>query len=447
MKNYYDILEVARTADSESIKKSYRRLASAYHPDKYPENTKFAEDMMKQINAAFAVLSDPSKRRQYDSWLSAQGEDSVKKDAEKSAKSKADRQDDPIKTRAAPKSSKQKDKYRLLYEKYKYALIFFIVLFILGSLLSSRTKDVKPLPVAASEVSKYQIKELANIQGSFKLKQAEKDFSVNLYKDPSLGYYQLFVNGKNVPGVYFSFISKVHEIRRGDINIGYILQTECGGNGCGSAYKMIDFENKVISDIPIDSGTFYSDSSGIKVNGMNGLNKLGDPIPAKLSYLTTGQATKKQGNWIDQSISADYVNLLGKHPEDFFSNANLRSSMVSLFGENTFRKIRDRTQLSGHPIWIQNGNLLVIEGCMPHFCSSDSAITVINARTGGVNSLYQIAGALYSGGNYIVDEAKNDDGFSISAYAQVFDQFLSAIGSSSKSKVRPDGRLEILDKP
>jgi curved DNA-binding protein CbpA len=73
MKNYYEILEVAHSATAGEIKIAYRKLASTYHPDKYPENTKFAEDMMKHINAAFGVLSDSNKRDQYDAWLKSQG--------------------------------------------------------------------------------------------------------------------------------------------------------------------------------------------------------------------------------------------------------------------------------------------------------------------------------------------------------------------------------------
>lgn len=447
MKNYYETLDIPRDADFESIKKAYRKLASAYHPDKYPENTKFAEDMMKQINAAFTVLSDPSKRSQYDSWLNMQAEDSARKGPENSAREKGSEQKGTQKTNTSAKSSNGMNKYRVLFEQYKYALIIFIALLFLGSVLSSRTADIKSSPETIAEVPKYQIVELPDVKDDFKLKRDEKGFRVNLYKDKSLGSYQLFVNGKNDPSVGFSFISRVLEIRMGDIKTGYILQTECGGNGCGSAYMMIDFENRTISNIPINAGTFTSDSSGIIVSGSNGLNKLGDPIPIKMRYQVTGEADKKQGYWVDQFISADYQNLIGKHPEDFFSNNNLRSSMVSLFGENTFRKIRDRTQVSSRTIWVQNGNLLVLEGCMPHSCLFDSAVTVINTRTHGINSVYQVDGAVYSGGHLIVDEAKNIDGFSTSSYSEVFDQYLTSIGSTFKSRITSDGRLVIFDKP
>ncbi|MCS7058572.1 MAG: J domain-containing protein [Meiothermus sp.] len=65
MNDYYAILGVARDASPEEIKRAYRRLALRYHPDKNPGD-KEAEEKFKQINEAYAVLSDPGKRAQYD---------------------------------------------------------------------------------------------------------------------------------------------------------------------------------------------------------------------------------------------------------------------------------------------------------------------------------------------------------------------------------------------
>ena len=64
IKDYYQILGVSRNATQEEIKHAYRRLALKYHPDR--NKSKEAEEKFKEINEAYAVLSDPQKRQQYD---------------------------------------------------------------------------------------------------------------------------------------------------------------------------------------------------------------------------------------------------------------------------------------------------------------------------------------------------------------------------------------------
>lgn len=71
-KDYYAILGVERTADAETIKRAYRRLALQYHPDKNPNNAE-AEERFKEISEAYDVLSDPEKRRSYDLFGTTSG--------------------------------------------------------------------------------------------------------------------------------------------------------------------------------------------------------------------------------------------------------------------------------------------------------------------------------------------------------------------------------------
>ena len=64
-KDYYKVLGVSRNATEDEIKKTYRKLAMKYHPDRNPGD-KEAEDKFKDINEANEVLSDPKKRSRYD---------------------------------------------------------------------------------------------------------------------------------------------------------------------------------------------------------------------------------------------------------------------------------------------------------------------------------------------------------------------------------------------
>ncbi|MGD8990514.1 MAG: DnaJ domain-containing protein, partial [Desulfobacterales bacterium] len=63
--DYYHILNVDREASAKQIKDAYRKLAFQYHPDRNEKNPAAAEKM-KSVNEAYAVLSDPDKRREYD---------------------------------------------------------------------------------------------------------------------------------------------------------------------------------------------------------------------------------------------------------------------------------------------------------------------------------------------------------------------------------------------
>ena len=66
-RDYYEVLGVSKTASEDEIKSAYRQMAKKYHPDLHPDD-KEAEAKFKEVNEAYAVLSDAEKRRQYDQF-------------------------------------------------------------------------------------------------------------------------------------------------------------------------------------------------------------------------------------------------------------------------------------------------------------------------------------------------------------------------------------------
>ncbi|MBC8497639.1 DnaJ domain-containing protein, partial [Candidatus Bathyarchaeota archaeon] len=63
-RDYYEVLGTDRSASQDDIKKAFRKLAFQYHPDRNKEPD--AEEKFKEVSEAYAVLSDPEKKGQYD---------------------------------------------------------------------------------------------------------------------------------------------------------------------------------------------------------------------------------------------------------------------------------------------------------------------------------------------------------------------------------------------
>jgi curved DNA-binding protein CbpA len=66
--SHYENLKVARDASPEAIRAAYRTLTRKHHPDRHPDSAE-AQRIMSVVNVAYAVLSDPAKRREHDRWI------------------------------------------------------------------------------------------------------------------------------------------------------------------------------------------------------------------------------------------------------------------------------------------------------------------------------------------------------------------------------------------
>lgn len=69
IRTHYDNLQIKRTARIEVIKAAYKGLTQRYHPDRNPDDRERCERVMKLINRAYEVLSDPDRRAEYDAFV------------------------------------------------------------------------------------------------------------------------------------------------------------------------------------------------------------------------------------------------------------------------------------------------------------------------------------------------------------------------------------------
>lgn len=67
--NYYTLFNLQKNASKQQIKNAYKKLVKQYHPDLYRGDKAFAEQKMKEINEAYAILSNPEKKSEYDESL------------------------------------------------------------------------------------------------------------------------------------------------------------------------------------------------------------------------------------------------------------------------------------------------------------------------------------------------------------------------------------------
>lgn len=454
MKNYYEVLNLKRNVSTDEIKKVYKEMASKFHPDKYPENTKFSEDMMKEINVAYSVLSDLVKRRAYDDWLASEAGGTRNNN-----NSKSENTNNNNNSKTENTSDKQNN-----IKKWKndiWIIIGFLIIPILiikffsgdehlsqnqvvvasDKLEHSKSQltnqySANPATITKEDDTPQKPPKIVNIPENF-LEDAElnvidnpkenyriylKDKKFTVYFRRKKDGWILDVNGKEVASD--DHLIKVYEIKKNK-NIGYyIFQTQCGGSACSNfSYFVIDLEHQSYSKIPLIEDNINIDitNKNIYVSGQFGFNNLGDPGFQKLIYYPKLDSESSLGYWIDPDLPPKYLSLFGEHPNKFFSDNELRDRMVGQLQPNIFKIIRDRTDVS-EPITVEQGHLLVLAGCMAHACDNNDAITIVDMMNDKFHSIYQEEGKFYSVGDNMKDE-KIEMGDTI--YRKLFSKYLS----------------------
>ncbi len=466
MKNYYEVLKISRASTSEEIKKAYRKLASQYHPDKYPEKTKFAEDMMKEINVAYSVLSDAIKKKDYDDWLGA--ETSSNDNSQPGSNQNTSSQDNKATSEEAKKEEGPFEKPK--FDNYEFTFVVIIFIFFLIIFLKTSVDKVMPEPLQTSSDVKQnlfdgiptennippnfldgaEIIKLDNLSDDYRISLKTKNNIFTLFRaadetsSSALGQWRTSINDKNVQT--FEFLKSVYKITKNNAVGFYILQTKCSGSACsGSAYYMMDLENNAYSTIPLDGNDINISihDKSIFVSGTLGVDNLGDPIQKTYFYYPFNwSGFISDGTWLDNSVPKKYLPIVGKHPEEFFSNKILREPMVSLLGESDYKSIRQDSLVAG-PITVENGHILVIEGCKPHSCNTNSTITIIDMFTDKVHVVWQNEGGFTFRGDPVNDESMAIGGFYYSAYQRILEKYLERRNSKLKVNINQMGEVEI----
>lgn len=171
VRTHYDNLQVKENASDEVIKGAYRYLSQKWHPDRNPDNKEDAERVLKLINQAYAVLSEPSKRKKHDEWIKSER---ARLDGDQTTEnSKAPPPPPPKSPHTAPseewsskKSNPNKGSFLKLLRKIAVAIIVFVFIkacFSLSSYMeknstlnSGRSNKDSTAPVNYTKYNPYQ---------------------------------------------------------------------------------------------------------------------------------------------------------------------------------------------------------------------------------------------------------------------------------------------------
>jgi curved DNA-binding protein CbpA len=368
MKNYYELLGISKSSSFDDVKIAYRKQSSKYHPDKYPENTKFAEDMMKQINAAYAVLSNPEKRSAYDDWLNSQENNPKYQKRE-------------TKTSGFNNSSNSEERKKSTNKSHGFrfkAITFFVAIIAIGLwyfVLQSNGYFSFANRMNLSSTSQNFKWGLGDSKWeSLKTVRFSNGYELRLEEDPSS------IWGKKV--IQLDKNKKRTVLLENDIayiEVAYpnienallaIVSDTCSGTICNTShesYLVID-ESGTLKKYKISNYGYKLDATfnGKKLSNLVVKNvvidhdKFGSPVKSTLKF-------HENKGFVVESAKNYYIDLIGDHPEQFFNSEVARKVLVDAFGAEKYRDFRVNFTGPGS-ISLINYKYLAVTGCMRHNC-------------------------------------------------------------------------------
>ncbi len=218
MKDYYEILQVHPKASSDVIKKAYITLAKKYHPDTTDLDSETAQQMMKDLNEAYAVLSDSSRRAAYDQELNNQTNTQERANNTEKEKEEEPETYQPHYTTATVKEPSKNNKW--LYIGILAAVI--IGLFYYSGDTKLRSSNTAKTTTAANNVQQ-KIPEATKPITPVYITKYVNSYDVNVRQDPSTNNAPLGIYYVPEPLKVIAQEGQWTKVQRNDGNITYIF--------------------------------------------------------------------------------------------------------------------------------------------------------------------------------------------------------------------------------
>ncbi|MEK7791589.1 MAG: J domain-containing protein, partial [Pseudomonadota bacterium] len=157
-KTFYKILGISRDAEDGAIRAAYKTIAQQSYPDGHSRDVEFAGEMMHQADAAFDVLSDVDKRKQYDTWLDMQAPASQADKSSQDSKSAEVNPESPVDSESAQSENPAQDYSKSIiafFKKGDWIVVVFLVVvtFASSNFLKDRSISDNEYQIVTGQVS------------------------------------------------------------------------------------------------------------------------------------------------------------------------------------------------------------------------------------------------------------------------------------------------------